>query len=517
MNVAVNLLEYLKKHDNAELIGLGTFKVNYTPAFHSIVNNTISPPSRELIFSQDINNNLGFVDYMANNEFISQETAFSWISQYANGVIDKLNKFGTYKLGEIGVLNKQDNGIITLEPNSGLNLLEDSFAFSTLKNVKTFDKEDFIKPIQTNTKQDIEKNNIPDNNISDNNEIEKVIIHTHESLEHSKSEIFNSLNNEIGESKKEIISEQKQENPQIDLEQTKQIDIEFKDSNNNISIESNTEDSIKIHEGIDEDKIKKDKNKDKNSKQEEREKINSYVKKIREKHDKRRNKKLKKSKKKCAKKIWISIFILVTILLLGSAGLVFSHYMCYIKDVKFLEPITNRLNSYIQPKCTDSNIDINDVIPVETPIDNISEDSQVLEEGIEGLESNIVEQPIEKPITSKKTITKKISKPKISGEKDVPPPPSPQIDYTKPVLIQEMSRRGFDVIGGTFEQRSNAEQTSRKARSMGYDSYIIQRQKDGNPIYYVSYGSRDTYSSANYFMNQISEKTGYNDLYIISR
>ncbi|MDD2288676.1 MAG: SPOR domain-containing protein [Bacteroidales bacterium] len=507
MNVAVNLLEYLKKYDNAELLGLGTFKVNYTPAFHSVVNNTITPPTRELIFVQDTNNDLGFVKYMANNEFISQETAFSWISQFTNGVLDKLDKFGTYKLGEIGVLTKQSNGQITLKTNVGLNLLEDSFAFKPLKNVKSFEKGDFIQAIITNEKPlPIEE---PIQEI-----VQKVEIEEKKPIEEVKPEqkiIVDELESRIEEKQ----NPEQEVNNIIELEKSKKLDIEFISTDNKEVIEENTQESIKLHQEIKETQKKEEVEEIDNKK------INSILSKIKEKKEKRRLKKAKKAKKKLIKRIWIGVFFFLLTLVLASGALIFAHYMCYLKDVKFLEPITLRLNNYIEPKCENEVVNLIEkpkVIPVETPTDSITEtfeNTAQEEENITAEPAKIIEE--KKPEPAKKPIAKKTSKPKISGEKDAPPAPTAQIDYTTPVLIQEISRRGFDVIGGTFEQRSNAEQTARKARSMGYDSYIIQRVKNDKPIYYVSYGSRDSFGAANNFMKQISAKTGFNDLYIISR
>ena len=50
MNVSANLLEYLKKNDRAELTGIGTFRVEYTPASISPITNTLTPPSRIITF-----------------------------------------------------------------------------------------------------------------------------------------------------------------------------------------------------------------------------------------------------------------------------------------------------------------------------------------------------------------------------------------------------------------------------------------------------------------------------------
>ena len=74
MNVSANLLEYLKDNDSAELIGIGTFRVEYTPASISPITNTLTPPTRIIKFSNEMNNDLGFVQDLSKREFISIET-----------------------------------------------------------------------------------------------------------------------------------------------------------------------------------------------------------------------------------------------------------------------------------------------------------------------------------------------------------------------------------------------------------------------------------------------------------
>ena len=73
-----------------------------------------------------------------------------------------------------------------------------------------------------------------------------------------------------------------------------------------------------------------------------------------------------------------------------------------------------------------------------------------------------------------------------------------------------------DVIGGVYKDRANAEKKARKAKSLGYDSYIINRVKAGEQVYYVSYGSRRTLKEANDLAAKIKEKIG-GDFYVISR
>ena len=72
------------------------------------------------------------------------------------------------------------------------------------------------------------------------------------------------------------------------------------------------------------------------------------------------------------------------------------------------------------------------------------------------------------------------------------------------------------MIGGEFSSKDKAERLARKAKSLGYDSYVLSKVKSGTPIYYVSYGSRRTLQDANNLMVKMKEKMG-GEYYIISR
>lgn len=506
MNVAVSLLEYLKKYDNAELKGLGGFKVKYTSAFHSFVNNTITPPARELMFSEDTSGDLSFVRYMADTEFISEETANTWISQFANGVVEKLNSFGTYRLGDLGVLNKDNEGRISFIPNTGLNLLEDGFAFTTLKDVKTFDKDGYIEPIRTR-EEIVEEEIIEELEETAQEpliEQEEIIsLKVKQPVDTPMIDLKDDDEEDLDEDDIETIDEEDSEE-RIFEEESKSLDIEFEESQDEIEErdEEEREESVSTHQDIEIESV-----------EEQDEKISEYVSNIQKK------KKVKVVGRK--QKVWKRIFMIVFILIILMLGVLFAHYMCWLQGIEKLEPLNNKLEKIIGPKCKSDVEHVEDITPADLPEDNIlldeAEDDYELEDIEEAIEEEVEEPVVQTPKSAAKPAPKRSAKPKISGERDVPPTPTAEIDYTTPILIQEMSRRGFDVIGGTFSQRSNAEQTAREARSMGYDSYILQREKDGKPIYYVSYGSRDTYGAANNFMKQISNKTGSKDFYIISR
>jgi cell division septation protein DedD len=147
-----------------------------------------------------------------------------------------------------------------------------------------------------------------------------------------------------------------------------------------------------------------------------------------------------------------------------------------------------------------------EVVSEETSTETVSE--IVLEE--------VKQNPIPKPRPANKArVAKTNDTQKNKVEENPQPNPEPAIDNT-PVVIQNYTKLGCDVIGGVYKDRANAEKKARKAKSLGYDSYIINRVKAGEQVYYVSYGSRRTLKEANDLAAKIKEKIG-GDFYVISR
>ncbi|MFA7081575.1 MAG: SPOR domain-containing protein [Bacteroidales bacterium] len=523
MNVSANLLEYLKKNDRAELIGIGTFRVEYTPASISPITNTLTPPSRIITFSNEINNDLGFVQELSTKEFISLETSLKWIKQYSDSVKEKIEKLNSCKLGDIGVLAKGLSSGYIFTPTSGLNLLDSAFAFSTIKSVQTFDQGDFIQPLVTKEplseslkEEKVEIGETPlqtvviGTSFNETESSQEIYEHTPQSESREDSEF--SLNIEQ-EERKEIVFEQRQE---LERDQSQIEDAQKEVQERLDQLKEGKEDELGENEGMDANDS--DEFNYRNSK-----KFRKNVKKRR-----KSDKKERKERRKRNKKTWTILSIIVLLAILASGFLVLAHYMCWTKNIKELEPLTEKLNNYVTPKCETGNKTI--VIPVQTKTTQEVEAQTIEDETTETLTSEIVpikEQPIKetqtevkvvkKPIQPKKEVVVKEKPLKPTGEKDNPPVPTPEIDYSKPVLMQPVSRLGFDVVGGTFDNLANAQQSARKARSLGYDSYIVSKSQDDKTKYYVSYGSRRTMGEANAFMSSIIKKHGSAGYYIISR
>ncbi|MCK9163854.1 MAG: SPOR domain-containing protein [Bacteroidales bacterium] len=513
MNVSANLLEYLKRNDRAELISIGTFRVEYTPASISPITNTLTPPSRIIVFSNDINNDLGFVQDLSKKEFISVETSLKWIKQYSDSIKERIEKSNSCKLGEIGVLSKGLGKGYVFTPTQGLNLLDSSFAFSTIKSVQTFDQEDNISPIIT--KEPLADLPIVEDKKIEKKPLESVFIPTSFS-ERELSQEKPAPKSEVEplDYKEEILDIEQGEAKDIvflQREEIKRDAIEMEDAQDEVqsrleAMKEGKEDELGENEGMDVN---------------DSDSFNYRNTKKFRKNVKKRNKSEKKelkARRKRNRRIWLILSILVLIALLASGFLVLAHYMCWTKNIKELSPLTEKLNIYITPKCEKAE----QVIPiaVQTPTTESVETltTETITDEISKIESTQTtkEEP-KKPKQPKKEVIAKEKPLMPTGEKDNPPAPTAQIDYSRPVVMQPVSRLGFDVVGGTFENLANAQQSARKARSLGYDSYIVSKSQDEKTRYYVSYGSRRTMREANSFMSDIIKKHGSAGYYIISR
>lgn len=496
MNVAVNLYEYLKENDCAELVGLGTFYVSTQSARISSLTGEIRPPCRKLSFKSEENNNLNFVMSMAEKEFISHETALIWIKQYAESVKEKLESGKKVEIGEFGTLSKDFYGNVVFEASEKLNLLDNSFAFAPLNDVKTFDNADqeidLIHTIDPDLKQELEQLPVEQEEpvVIQIKEEKPEVELPKETIEHTEAVVFTPQEEVKAEQEveKELEVEVKAEETEL-KEVEKEVEIE--------DIKPASEDlRAKAQAIIDASKEEK------------------YTEELEK--DKKKEKKKKKAKKRKKRVLLIILFILL-FLLLACGGLVVAHYFGWLKDYKFMNPISEKLSVYIKPK-TQNVV----VAPVETPTETIVEE-EVSQETMTETESEVVleevkQNPIPKPKPinqAKKKTTQTNNAPKQEAEKKTEQVETSTVD-TSPVLVQNYSKLGCDVVGGVYKDKTTAEKKARKAKSLGYDSYILQRVQGGEQVYYVSYGSRRTLSEAEKLATKIKEKIG-GDFYVISR
>lgn len=224
--------------------------------------------------------------------------------------------------------------------------------------------------------------------------------------------------------------------------------------------------------------------------------------------------KIKNKSRKKRKKVWKVIFWFVVALLILCALFVGAHYMGWLKDIKPLKPITDKLAYYIPIR--QKEVKQQPAQPIATPTEEQLEQpmevspTQVLQEEV--LDHESINKSTKQ--TGKNNVA--TGKKKQVKETSAQPQPAPTQEDSTPVLVQNHSKLGFDVVGGTFDSKNKAESAVRKAKSLGYDSYVLAKIKNGSPIYYVSYGSRRTLQEANNLMQSMMTKMG-GSYYVISR
>lgn len=506
MNVAADLFEYLHSHDKAELPGLGTFYVQHHAAEISPLTGTIEPPCRKLTFKVEETNDYSFVKSMAEKEFISEETALVWIKQYTDSLKEKLEKGIKCRIGELGELGKDFAGNIVFEAGK-LNLLDDAFAFITLKNVKTFDGDEVVTPIRTKepepeavevakepSAEPVKEDVVAETPVQ---RVEEPVQRElpQESVSHREAVVAAELKNPVAESEvKEAVAVDELPEQEAVLNPIEK-DVRIEDI-----IPASEEEKAEAQAAIEEERRREEEEKLRKEEDEERKRA--------EKAEKKRKKKAKKRRKR----ILVTILCILLFLLLCCGGFVAGFYFNLLPDKPFLKPITERLSYYITPKKQQEQ----KVIPaVQTPMETVEETStETVAEEIEPIAEPVPE--VQKPQPAKKTTKAKTEKKKEKTETVQTKPASESMDNNSPVVVQNYSRLGFDVIGGSFSNKTNAERLARKAKSLGYDSYVLSKVKSGSPIFYVSYGSRRTLKEANDLMAKMIERLG-GEYYVISR
>ena len=503
MNVAVNLYEYLKENDSAELVGLGTFYVSTQSARISSLTGEIRPPCRKLTFKAEENNDMSFVINMAEKEFISHETALIWVKQYAESLKEKIQTGKKVQIGDLGVLSKDYLDNYVFEASEKLSLLDNSFAFAPLKEVKTFDNNDeTIEVIRTidpeNKAEEVVEESVPQVEeepvviqIKQEESIQPIVEEPiKETVEHTEAVVFSEKEELVqeGEAKEELQVETQAEETEL-KEIEKEVEIE--------DIKPADEDLRERAQAI------IDASKREKEEKEEEEK------------NKKRDKKKKKAKKR-KKRILLTILFILLFLILACGGLVAAHYFGLLKNYKFMNPISEKLSYYIKPKAQELVVVVVET-PTETIVEEIIETTESSTETIlEEVQANPIPAP--KPIKNNTNVTTTTKKSTTKQEKKEETPQQP-IESTvdnSPVVVQNYSKLGCDVVCGSFKDKAQAEKKARKAKSLGYDSYIINRVQGGEQVYYVSYGSRRSLDEANRLAVKIKEKIG-GDFYVISR
>ena len=149
MNLAKYIQDLLLENETVIIPGFGAFISSYKPA--EIGDNEIKPPSKEILFTQQIRNNDGvLVGAIARKAKISQTNAMERIERERENMLNQLDKGEEIVMGNLGKLFYNEKNEIQFVSFQEDNLLLDSFGFEPIS------MEDSIeKAVETESDQDL--------------------------------------------------------------------------------------------------------------------------------------------------------------------------------------------------------------------------------------------------------------------------------------------------------------------------------------------------------------------------
>lgn len=135
--------ELILENETVIIPGFGAFISNYKPAELNEETDELKPPSKEVLFNQQIRNNDGLlVGSIANGEGISHFDALKRIEKERDNIIYKLDKGEKVTLEETGELFFNDKNKIQFTPFEDENLFLDSFGLEAVSLKEKIDKKE---------------------------------------------------------------------------------------------------------------------------------------------------------------------------------------------------------------------------------------------------------------------------------------------------------------------------------------------------------------------------------------
>ncbi len=160
--------ELLLENEIVIIPGFGAFVSEYKPAEISEDSDEIKPPSKTVLFNQQIRNNDGLlVGFVSEKRRISHFDALKQIEKERENILYKLDSGEEVELAEVGVLVYTTENTIGFKPVQDENMLLDSFGLETTSILESEDEtpaeEPVITPVVEEEKTDEQ---IPEENIN---------------------------------------------------------------------------------------------------------------------------------------------------------------------------------------------------------------------------------------------------------------------------------------------------------------------------------------------------------------
>ncbi len=142
MNLGKYIHNLLLENETVIIPGFGAFVSNYKPAEINKETNELKPPSKEILFNQQIRNNDGLlVGSIALGEAVSHFDALKIIEKERENIIYQLDKNEKVTLDKTGELFVNERNEIQFKAFEDENLLLDSFGLETVSLKESVEKE----------------------------------------------------------------------------------------------------------------------------------------------------------------------------------------------------------------------------------------------------------------------------------------------------------------------------------------------------------------------------------------
>ena len=133
MEISQYIRDLLFTHDRVVLSGFGAFQAKYISSKIDEKTNTMTPPSKDIVFDPATMQDGGFLrNYMVEQEKISPEEAEKQIQEYVKTIKSKLNAGKKVKFQELGVFSRIDKDKILFNYIPTENLLTDSYGLTEI-------------------------------------------------------------------------------------------------------------------------------------------------------------------------------------------------------------------------------------------------------------------------------------------------------------------------------------------------------------------------------------------------
>ena len=126
--------ELLYIHDCVIIPGFGGFVGNHTSAKLDQHNHTLSPPSKQLLFNQNLKTNDGLlINYIMDHESLDVKKIENEIKKFIENAWEKLNQIKKFRLNKIGLFSLEKEGNLVFIQDEEINYSLEAYGMPKIK------------------------------------------------------------------------------------------------------------------------------------------------------------------------------------------------------------------------------------------------------------------------------------------------------------------------------------------------------------------------------------------------